>query len=448
MFEMLYGKDKESAKRAIEIALKAGASGVRVTLNRGCVRSIGVLNGKIDKMQMCNDRSLYIQLFLKGRYGAFSTNMLDKESVERFIKEAADIVKVITPDENRTLPSPELYYNGGYKELGQFDKKILEITDEERKAIAFAVYGEMEGKSVKPVSAESEYSDYLNYEYMVDSQGFEGEILQSDFDVTAECSIKGDTDARYESFRHSGSITFDELEYAGCGSTALAKAVEKMNPKHISGGKYGMVVENVAASRLVAPLFNALSGSAIEQKRSFLLNSLDKRVLGENLSIYDRPHLYGKSGSRYYDSEGIATKEMPIIENGIVKTYYINSYNANKLKCKPTVDSPSVPLFEKSIVESGNKCSEAMMKRMGKGIFITGFNGGNCNTTTGDFSYGIEGFYFNNGTIEHPVREMNITGNMVNLWNHFLCCGNDAPGWTRWQTPTLSFGDTDFNGLD
>ena len=79
------------------------------------------------------------------------------------------------------------------------------------------------------------------------------------------------------------------------------------------------------------------------------------------------------------------------------------------------------------------------------GIYITGFNGGNCNQTTGDFSYGVEGFAFNDGKITHPVREMVITGNIISLWQNIIAAGTDARECTRWQIPTLAFSEADFS---
>ena len=76
---------------------------------------------------------------------------------------------------------------------------------------------------------------------------------------------------------------------------------------------------------------------------------------------------------------------------------------------------------------------------------MTGFNGGNCNPTTGDFSYGVEGFAFRDGKITHPIREMVVTGNMITLWNGILAAGTDARPCTRWQIPTLAFNAADFS---
>ena len=78
---------------------------------------------------------------------------------------------------------------------------------------------------------------------------------------------------------------------------------------------------------------------------------------------------------------------------------------------------------------------------------VTGFNGGNCNSTTGDFSYGIEGFLIENGKTTQPISEMNVTGNMITLWNNLEEAGNDIRKSSSWRIPSLLFNDIDFSGL-
>jgi PmbA protein len=96
---------------------------------------------------------------------------------------------------------------------------------------------------------------------------------------------------------------------------------------------------------------------------------------------------------------------------------------------------------------SGANDLEALTAKMDKGILVTGFNGGNCNGTTGDFSYGIEGFLIRNGQPVQPVSEMNITGNMLTLWSNLVETGNDAAAHHPWHIPSLLFDNVDFSGM-
>lgn len=445
----------EAAKYALSSALESGADAARVTLNMGLQNSFSVLDGKLDRLQMSNDCSLYIQLYCKNRYGVFSTNRIDKTELARFIKESLAASSLLAEDKCRTLPNKSLYYkpqtstDNVTPNLEQFDDTVITMDPEIKKEIAFSSYGEMQGKSSRLISATTEYGDYIDYMYMADSQGFEGESLQSGYTLSAECSVKGRSDARPEAWWYDSSLNFNGLQRDGIGTIALERALAKLSPKKVKSGKYRMVVENSCASRLFSPIISALNGESIQQKNSFLLDKLDETIFPEHLNIKDRPHLKGMSGSRYFDAEGIATKDMNIIENGKINTYFINTYYANKMGVEATVEGPSVPMFSDCAYNKEYKSLSLnkLIEYMDDGIFVTGFNGGNCNGTTGDFSYGIEGFMVKGGKILHPIREMNITGNMISLWNTFLYSADDARKCTRWQIPSLAFGVADFTGL-
>ena len=133
---------------------------------------------------------------------------------------------------------------------------------------------------------------------------------------------------------------------------------------------------------------------------------------------------------------------MPVFESGVLKTYYIDTYSANKMEVKPTIASPSI-----LTMQMGDKNTDSLIASVDKGILVTGFNGGNCNSTTGDFSYGVEGFLIEKGKLTQPISEMNATGNMIALWNNLTEVGNDPRLFSSWRIPSLLFDGVDFSGL-
>ena len=439
----------EAAQRALDTVMKLGAEACRITMNFGIQNSFSALDGNLENLQNANDRNLYIQIISNGRYGAYSTNRLNKEELDLFIRQAMATNGYLTPDSARSLPPKELCWSGTEEDLDQYDPYILEMDPQKKKEIAFEVMDEIYGKNKKIVSVNTEYGDMLEYQYMIDSQGFEGDMLQSNFTVSAECSVKGRGKARSEGWWYESSLHYKDFSFAGCGKKALERALGKLNPKEHAGGRMNMIVDNMSASRLVSPIFQALNGSNIQQRNSFLLDKKGEKVFSDKMTLIDNPHWVGMSGSRYFDGDGIATGPMDIIRNGRVETYFINTYSANKMGIAPTVESASVPYFslEEFAPEHRNLSHTDMVKVMGTGILVTGFNGGNCNGLTGDFSYGIEGFYFENGEILFPVREMNISGNIVSLWQNLALVGNDARTCSRWLIPSLAFENVDFTGI-
>lgn len=446
---MKYTKEKEIAQKSLEYAKKHGADNARVSLNIGIQNSFSILDNKLDRLQSANDRSLFIQLYCNGRYGTYSTNRLEAKELDTFIGEAVKGTSLLTPDEFRMLPAKELYYTENGADLQQYDSYILTMQPEEKKRIAFEACAEIYGTNKKIVSVGAEYGDVLEYQYMADSQGFEGESLQSNFSLSVECSVKGRGNARPEGWWYDSVMQYSEFSPKGIGSQALERALKKLNSKRVKSAKLPMVVDATCASRLISPIFSALNGASIHQKNSFLIDSLDKKIFTDKFNLIDTPHQIGMQGARYFDGEGIATKPLNIIDKGVVNTYFVNTYNAAKLGIKPTIEGVSIPRLDTSAFskELQNINGEQMPKLLGKGIYVTGFNGGNCNGGTGDFSFGVEGFYFENGELLFPVKELNISGNMISLWKNLALVGSDARKCTRWQIPSLAFNDVDFTGL-
>ncbi len=146
--------------------------------------------------------------------------------------------------------------------------------------------------------------------------------------------------------------------------------------------------------------------------------------------------------SRLFDDEGLAAVKRPIIEKGVLKSYFIDNYYGRKLGMKPTSGSISNVVFN-----TGSRNLDEIIGSLKKGVLITGFIGGNCNGSTGDFSYGIEGFFIQDGKKVHPVNEMNITGNMNQFWFSLAEVGNDVNENSSIKIPSLMFENVDLSGI-
>ncbi len=443
-------KEKSLALFCMDAAMKHGASQVRVSLNKSVLDSYGMLNGELDKVSHSADRSVFIYVFADGKYGTFSTNMLEENELERFAAQAVDAVRMLAEDRFRRLPDPQRTAKDAIsgRELGLYDETYETISPEERLAAACreSIFRNYNGKG-KLVSEECEYSDSVDDNFTADSQGFTGRHTETSFAVCSEVTVEDSKGRKYSGYWWDSSPMMKDLQFGRCSGTAIGKAMAQIGPKRHAGGSMTMVVDTTVSSRLVSPIISALNAASIQQESSFLKDSLDKKCFCDAFSLVDMARTCGKPGSRLFDTEGTATSEMDIIRNGVVRTWFTNTYMALKMGISPTVEGVSRPvLLPYSIDGEAARNAEEMMLRYGSGIYVTGFNGGNCNPTTGNFSYGIEGFVFKEGRIVHPVREMIITGDMKTLWNSLVCAGDDARSCTRWQIPSLCFEKVDFSG--
>ncbi len=455
---LISGEEMRLAESCMAAALRSGADQVRVSLGKSVLDSYSMLNGVLDKVSHSADRSIFLYVFADNRYGTFSTNMLDEAELAIFAERAVKTVGMLSEDRCRRLPDPSLTALDAVsgREAGLYDIGYGRMDTGRRLAMAEGecIFGKCHApEGCRVISEECEYSDSVDDNYLIDSNGFAGRHTETSFAVCSEITVEDRLGNKYSGYWWDSSPFLATLKLGRCSAEALARAVRQIGPESHEGGRMKMVVDASVSSRLVSPLLSALNASSIQQENSFLKGSEGKEMFCRGLTITDAARTPGKPGSRLFDTEGVATEERDIIRQGKVGMYFTNTYMALKMGIRQTIESASRPVLMPYRCDGGEIRPEAgsfgakeIIGLCGDGIYVTGFNGGNCNSTTGDFSYGIEGFLFKDGEIRNPVREMLITGNMVQLWNSLLYAGNDARECTRWQIPALCFEKVDFSG--
>lgn len=438
---MINPKDIELVRESLDMARQAGAEKARATLCRSEEDLVATLNGEVDRVTHCVDSSLSFALFADGRFGSFSTNKLDPASLRDFLESSVKTVRTISKDECRDLPDPRRCCSKAITgdELGLTDCRRESMTPEERIRMALDASVYRDGI----LSEEGEYSDSVYKTVVMDTDGVLCLHSETSFDYGVEITIEEDGE-KYSGYWWDSASHLDALDARSCGEKALARSRAQVGSGAVPGGRYNMVVDSEVASKMVSPVLRALNAFSIQQNNSFLVDSLGKRPFPEGLTIMDLPHIKGQTCSKLFDSEGVATAETPIIRSGEVCEYFVNTYMSRKLEIAPTVEEATRPKVL-PWPESGLGRSE-ILKICGNGILVTDFNGGNSNPVTGDFSYGIEGFLFENGKVSRPVSGMLVTGNFLSLWKKLIAAGDDARDCMSKLIPTLAFADVDFSG--
>lgn len=447
---LLTQEEIQLARHCLAFAKEQGAQKVRITLSKSLMNLIGLLNGEIDKTAHALDRSLQLQLFVDGRYGAFSSNRLEQEGLEAFIRDAIGTVKMLEADTFRNLPAPERLAKDALsgRELELYDPAYEELTAQQRRDLAlqscsFLSFRPSETSreiSWKLIAEEGEYSDSVFDSVTLDTQGLFARHTETSFEIGYESTIEDAEGNHYSSYWWDATPLLRQLQWKDCAEKACRRAVSQIGPEQVPGGRYTLVVDSECASKLLTPVLTALGGFSIQQKNSFLKDSLGQKLFPEQLTILDLPRTPGDTGCRLFDSEGVATREMPIIEKGVVKTWFLNTYMAGKMGMEPTIEDATRVTVHPF---GGSKTLDDLLLQVNDGILVTGFNGGNSNPATGNFSYGIEGFLVRNGQRVHPVREMLITGNFLSLWGNLLATADDARPCLSKRIPSLAFKDVD-----
>jgi PmbA protein len=404
------------ANLIVEHANKGGAEQVSVVISENRSTSIEIRDQKIDSLKESNQNSLRISLFVDKKYSSHSTNRLKEDELKKFVDEAINATRFLAEDELRALPDPELYYKGGGADLNTFDTKLDSVDPKAKIDLANQALNEAYKKDERIISVSSYYSDTISNMVIVKSNGFKGNSANSDVSLSVSVSLKSDS-GRPSDYWYENSLFFDKLKTTEIGKKALERTINKIDPKKIESGKYQVIIENRVAGNICNPVFQALQGSNLYKKQSFLIGKENKLVASPLLTLTDDPLIPSAPGSRLFDGEGLAAVQRTIIEKGVLKNYFIDNYYGKKLGMKPTSGSSSNIIFS-----NGTRGKDEMIKSMKKGVVAE-------------------------GKIVQPVNEMNITGNMNKFWFNLAELGNDVFPNQSLRIPSIMFNDIELSGL-
>ena len=422
--------------------------------------NIVLRDGKVEKMLRATSLSLAINLYLDGRDGFFYTNDLRPDSISAFIKTAFETTRLLEPDETRTLADPSRYYKGGGPDLQNFDASLSEIDLQEKIKLLKETAAEVEGTDKRIISMQTRYADRKHEAHYLISNGFDACEQSSYCTLTSIVTVEGEGGQHPMDGWGESRIFFRQMPRSGIGRTALERTLRKIGQRPAPSGHYRMILESPCAGNFLQPILNAMNGQALQQRTSFLAGKLGEQVVSPLVNIIDDPLQPGTRGASLFDYDGVATQRRELFTEGRLMTYFIDTPMSKKLGMAPTTQgihrlimegspSPNLSPVGRGANTTGRLYTPLPTgERLGEGlsVLVTDFNGGNCDPVTGNFSYGIEGFLMENGIIVQPVSGMNITGNMLDVWQRLSYVGNDADPWEAELIPTLAFENVAFGG--
>jgi PmbA protein len=425
------------AQECVTLAKKAGAKDASARAYRVRDVSLEWRDGKIEKITESTTRGVGLQLYVDGRYASVGTSDLRPEALKTFIQDSIVLAKSLEADPARGLADPELFKGQAKVDLKLEDPKYNAVTaDAGRKMVKEIEDAARAQKGAEAIlSVSSSFSNNQSETFLVTSNGFSGAQRGTGFWLSSGVSVKDVDGRRPEDYSYAGARFFTDLPTAASiGQEGARRALTRLGAKKAESALMTLAIDNRAAGRLASFMGQALSGSALQQKRSFLEGKLGQQVFTDKLTIHDDPLVPKAFGSRLFDNEGMAAKVRPIVEAGVLKNYYVDTYYGRKLKMAPTSGSTSNLSWK-----LGDKSQKELLTEMKDGILVTGFIGGNSNSGTGDFSIGFQGFRVRNGVIAEPVAEMNVAGNHTEFWKKLVAIGNDPFPYSSLRTPTLVF---------
>lgn len=386
------GAEREIADKSVQMALDAGASAVMVSLDKAKTEIYALLDGEIDNIRQTGDRSLTFNIYADGKYGTFSTNRFEEESLRDFLCKAVETVRMLVADPFRGLPDKKDLatdaVNGDEMGLCWYGYDSVSRDEKLEMARRVSVFGEFSAPSSdrkwRVVSEEVEYNNTLSDTYLTSSDGCRCRQTETSFEVSSQVTVEDNEGNKFSGLWWDYGVSPDKVLSSECGRKAVEMAVMQIAPVNADKGKYTMVVSRLVSGRLLQPVLNALSSLSVYQKSSFLVDALGKQVFSKGLNVMDMPLEKGKSGAILFETDGRACRNREIITDGVVKENFTSIYMSRKLGIPPTSSCPNRPVLQPFVSEEllGGERGGGHCGVSGAGLDGSGL-GGDCGGVSG-----------------------------------------------------------------
>lgn len=384
--------EREIADKSVQMALDAGASAVMVSLDKAKTEIYALLDGEIDNIRQTGDRSLTFNIYADGKYGTFSTNRFEEESLRDFLCKAVETVRMLVADPFRGLPDKKDLatdaVNGDEMGLCWYGYDSVSRDEKLEMARRVSVFGEFSAPSSdrnwRVVSEEVEYNNTLSDTYLTSSDGCRCRQTETSFEVSSQVTVEDNDGNKYSGLWWDYSVSPEKVLTSECGRKAVEMAVMQIAPVNADKGKYTMVVSRLVSGRLLQPVLNALSSLSVYQKSSFLVDALGKQIFSKGLNVMDMPLEKGKSGAILFETDGRACRNREIISDGVVKENFTSIYMSRKLGIPPTSSCPNRPVLQPFVSEEllGGERGGGHCGVSGAGLDGSGL-GGDCGGVSG-----------------------------------------------------------------
>ena len=432
---------RDAVSFAIETAQKAGATAeVGVTKVSGL--SVSTRLQEIENVEFTNDGALGISVYLGQQKGNASTSDLSEEAIKNTVEAALAIAKYTSPDDCTGLADKELMafeapdlelYHGASVDVEQATKLALEA---EKSAL------EYDAKIVNSNGAS--FNSHTGVRVYGNTHGMLQSYLSSRYSLS--CSvIGGELDQLENDYEYTVSREFDALSSADwVGQNCAKKVIARLNPQKLSTREVPVIFLNDVATGLISHLTGAISGGSLYRKSSFLLDHLGKQVLPDWFQISERPHLLRRLASTPFDSEGVRTQNLEIIQDGVLQTYLLTSYSGRKMGMQSTGHAGGIHNWLVKPNLTGGLT--ALLRQMSTGLLVTDVMGQGVNIVTGDYSRGAAGFWVENGEIQYPVAEITIAGQLQDMLKNIIAVSDDIEHRSNIQTGSILLNKMKISG--
>ncbi len=410
-----------AAEQALQFAKSRGATAADVEVSTSVGQNVTVRLNEVETIEHNRDKGLGVTVYMGQQRGNASTTDFSPAAIERTVDAALAIAKYTAADEFAGLADPARLAKPPYAQFDLYHPWLPSIDAatavcREMEAAAFAVDKRVDNSEGATLSTYESDFIYAN------SLGFMGGYATTRHSASVTM-IASSAAGMQRDYWYSVSRSQKGLETpASIGLRAGQRTVSRLDARRVPSCDVPVIFDATMSPGLIGAFVNAVSGSSLYRKASFLLDSAGTGVFAKSISIYEDPFVIQGLASGPFDSEGVATVARDVVKDGVLHGYFLSSYSARKLNLSSTGNAGG---NHNLIVSHDDLDLAALFKKMGRGLYVTETMGHGSNNVTGDYSVGAAGFWIENGEIQFPVEEITIAGNLRDMFKGIVAVAND-----------------------
>ena len=413
------------AGQLLQRCRERGATQAEVSCSEEQGLGVDVRMGEGETIESTRDRGIAVTVYFGHRKGSASTADLREASLDATVEQACAIARHTEEDPAAGLADAALMAragaDGGFPDYDGWHPWALDATRAIELALACEQAGREDARITNSDGASVGSSASLGV--YANSHGFVGRERGTRH--TIGCAlIAGRGDGMQRDGWYTTAVAEDGLEApAAVGRRAAERTAARLDPRSVATGTMPVLFSAEMARSLIGHLLGAVSGGALYRKASFLLDSAGTQLFPDWFALDELPFQARGLRSAAFDAEGVATREAPLVRDGVLQRYVLGSYSARKLGLETTANAGGVHNLRVAANSGG---LDAMVRGMGRGLLVTELMGQGVNAVTGDYSRGAAGFMVEDGALAYPVDGITIAGNLKTMFRAIEAVGSDV----------------------
>ena len=435
---------KDLAQDIVRRAIQGGATAAECVVREGDEFSTVVRLGQVETLKESGSRAVGIRVFNGKRAASTYSSDFSREGLDRMLKSALELSKITSEDPFGGIPEPgELGSLAGDLDLYYTD--VYSLPGEER--IAYARRAEKAALDYDPRMKNSEGGSFdaaTGRKVLANSHGFVGEYRRSYCSVAAIPIAQDENGAMQRDYWFSVARSLSRLDAPEkVGTIAAQRTLRRLGAKKVKTAIVPVVFDPMVANSILDHIFEGVNGDSVYRGASFLAGKLGEKIAGDQVTVIDDGTMAGGFGTSPFDGEGVPTRRTVVIENGVLKSYLLNTYTAKKLGLKTTGNASRGLAGTPGIgpgnyfLQPGTKTPKEIIATIREGLYVTEFLGHGVNLVTGDYSRGASGLWISGGELGYPVEEITVAGNLKELFFNISEIGNDLEFRGSVASPTI-----------